>query len=370
MYKKKNNMQWFALFVLVCGFTLLVLNATNIYPHRNYERLNGTVTESGIISGHAIQLAEDGGLSVDPTGALQLKPISRRSILANASPDQTQTPQPFEIPDHSVVVSDTDGLVTRTASLPNEVLLFNGTNIVWGDPVNVSSATLPTGHILIGSQEGVGVPRLIRGDVEITSLGVSSLTNGAVTSSKIADASITADKISPGSDRQVLTSIGGRVAWRDPESTRYVRTGKGASSLTETTVLDPHSYDFINSFETEATAVELEAFGQCTASSSSVNIGIVVSDGQNVVPYMITIAVSTTFFWKMSGYIVRASGSTGSIFLSFVGEEVGTSRFLVLDIDWISSVSIAVAAQAALGEVSPEAVTCLWSSATLVRPQT
>jgi hypothetical protein len=274
------------------------------------------------------------------------------------------------IPDHSVVVSDAEGLVARTASLVNEVLLFNGTNIVWSDPVNVSSATLPTGHVLIGSQEGVGVPRLLQGDVNVSSLGVTAIAAGAVTEVKIADASITTSKINPGLDRQVLTSIGGQVVWQDPELTRFVRTGQGASSSADVTVLGPHSYDFFGSFQADATAVELEAFGKCTASASSVNVGIVVSDGGNVVPYLLTLAVASTFFWKMSGYIVRASASTGSIFLSFIGEQVGTSRFLILDIDWSSSVTIAVAARNAIDEDSPEAVTCLWSSATLVRPQT
>ncbi len=359
---------WILTIFLVLGYAVLILQMTNIFPNRAYHRLEGVITEPGVVSGVAIQLASDGGLAVDAEGGLGLSPVPSKSILANASADQTSPPRPLQLPTNSVLVSDQNGLAARTALLPSQVLMFDGVDIKWGDPSSVASPSLATAHVLVGSDIGVATPQRLTGDLTMDSSGVTTIVNNAVTGPKLAPGAITNDKIRAGRDRQVLTSFDGEAQWRDPEFTRMIKTGAASSSASVVTVLGAHTFDISGLLLVNGHSVDIEVFGQCSASATTVAIGIMISDGNTETPYLLTLGVSSVFIWKLTGYVVRSSSTTGAVFITIVGEEVGTSRFLILGLDWSGDVSVSVVSRADASETSTQAVTCFWSSATVIRP--
>jgi hypothetical protein len=354
----------------------LVLNGTNTLPHYDYSRLDGVISDPNSIEGRAVQLFPDGGLAsydvtaknTAVTNGLGLSIVSARSILGNGTAE-TAIPSTITVPVNSVLASTSSGLSALTAVSTNHVLIFNGSDVVWG-PIVDHLPNLGAGQLFIGDASGLSQPRTVTGAISVDSSGGTALNPAVVQTSNLADLSVTAAKITPGSANQVLTSGALSTEWRDPQvGVEAVAAGSQSPSTVGVVGAFPgHEYAAQNQLTVDGRTATLEFFGtSATVASGTVSLGLNIVLAASSVPALVVVPTGN-FPWKCTCTLVRLTSSTGQVSVTVTEQAaVHFGTFSVAGVDWTSTVNLE-AASLATDAANLNSFVCSYSSLSLVKP--
>lgn len=193
---------------------ILKWNGTAWAPAADDAGISSTLTSANILVGNASNVATGVTMSGDAT-------LSNTGAVTIANNAVTSA----KILDGSIVDSDianatiTAGKLAQSSATAGQVLKWNGT--AWAPAADDGiSSTLTSANILVGNASHVATGVAMSGDATLSNTGALAIANDAVTSSKIADGTITnadvnsgaaidGSKINPQFGNQIVTTTGG-----------------------------------------------------------------------------------------------------------------------------------------------------------------
>jgi hypothetical protein len=380
--------RWWKIFViaiLVLLFIFILLNGVNILPNRDYSRLNGPITEHNAITGQAIQLYPEGGITtkviltathkdvITPTIGLCLSSIPARSLMVNSHASNSGIPSSLFLPLNSVLISSSNGLEPLTVQNPNQVLTFDGESIVWG-PIVDHLPNIPAGHLFVGNSEGEAVSTAVTGDFTLSPSGMATITNNAITTNKILDGNVTVSKIIQGDVGQVLTSASSSTSiWKYPQNDLATNKNFATSGSNQNNVVvfPTHTYNLTDVMTLNGQVSEFEAFGQSIADANPVQIGIQLVGSNVTSNYMVSVP-SNNFQWKLSASVIRLPPNGTNVGIVNIVLYEGTNSHChsseIENLNWNSNVSVNIICQTTSETTVESAITCRFSSADFMRP--
>ena len=358
--------------LIVLGLVLfLILNSLNVVPHRNYAWTEHPIDISNSISGTTVQIAPGYGLQSTATG-LALDSIEPRFILATTSASNT-IPAPLELPLHSILTGETDGLVALQPTHIDQCLQFDGTQVLWKIR-NVELEHLADGKTLIGSLQSIPIEEALSGNLLMDRFGVTSIVPGSISNLNFEDNSILLSKIIPSVSTTILTTNndGTAVDWNLPSinvsCNNTIQTGPTILGAPET--IGSHQYDLAGELIFDGQEIIITASGSTTALSGTTEIGVSVFNTMATVSTIETGITGLVYEWNLVCNIQRLTSTTGKMFMVLTKNTVGVSSIVsiandLIVADWTTTITPAVICGASL---TLNAVTCLRSSIVVTTP--
>jgi hypothetical protein len=344
---------WEVVLTLVVFFlaVFLILNGTNVLPHHDLSFTTEARSEPNSVSGPAVQTAPGKGLTGYDAG-LGLSEAPARSILLNSSLS-SETPVSTQLPVNSVVVGTPAGIETIVPAVKDEMLQFDGTDIVWKIR-QVELTNLADGRTLVGNALSVPEEQVLQGDITIDQLGVSVLGTGVVGGNDLSDASVSTGKIPAGAANTLLATVsgGGSAAWLSDtfESQANVVAGVGPSATGVPETLGTHNYDVAGKLTDDGCNLRLQASGSTVAGAGTTTLAVTFQSTLGTTLVALP-AVAGNYSWSLQGDLQRLTGTTGQLSVTLTRSDgvssnssFAFSAFTVAD--WTTTATVAVSCEA------------------------